>query len=214
MGKIIRKRVTENCMSSKKLIRSSAGRMVAGVCGGLGDYFDIDPTLFRIAFVITAIFGGAGILVYVVLWIIVPETERDTITGEERLNKFGKEVEGYVKQIADDVKQSTEKNNESFPHNKRNILLAVVLIVIGVVFILNNYLPHWNAWNLWPVVIIVFGVWLLWKAQPIQSNDEGEEKEEKEKKKSEETKDKKAKEVFTQDGTISGGKEETKEEHN
>ena len=47
--------------------------MVAGVCGGLGEYLKVDPILFRILFVLALIVGGSGLLVYIVLWIVVPE---------------------------------------------------------------------------------------------------------------------------------------------
>ncbi|MFN2103235.1 MAG: PspC domain-containing protein [Candidatus Promineifilaceae bacterium] len=61
-------------MSDKQLMRSE-DRMVAGVAGGLAEYFDIDPTIIRILFVLLALFGGGflGILIYIVLWIIMPD---------------------------------------------------------------------------------------------------------------------------------------------
>lgn len=58
---------------NKKLYRSQSERMIGGVCGGLGDYFDIDPTLVRLAFVIFALAGGPGLVAYLILLIIVPE---------------------------------------------------------------------------------------------------------------------------------------------
>ncbi len=58
-------------MSEKKLFRSRTNRKIAGVCGGLGDYFNIDPTLVRILFLI--FFGGGGLLLYIICWIAVPE---------------------------------------------------------------------------------------------------------------------------------------------
>jgi phage shock protein PspC (stress-responsive transcriptional regulator) len=56
----------------KRLHRSRTEKMVAGVCGGLAQYFNIDPTIVRLLWVVITIMGGAGILLYVVLWIIVP----------------------------------------------------------------------------------------------------------------------------------------------
>ena len=56
----------------KRLHRSRTEKMVAGVCGGLAQYFNIDPTIVRLLWVVNTIMGGAGILLYVVLWIIVP----------------------------------------------------------------------------------------------------------------------------------------------
>ena len=62
-------------MKDKKLARSRDDRMLAGVAGGLAAYLDIDPALVRLIFVIITLFGGGftGLLIYVVLWIIMPE---------------------------------------------------------------------------------------------------------------------------------------------
>jgi len=60
-------------MSEKKLFRSRTNRKIAGVCGGLGDYFNIDPTLVRILFLIFLLCGGGGLLLYIICWIAVPE---------------------------------------------------------------------------------------------------------------------------------------------
>jgi len=56
----------------KKLHRFPEDRKIAGVCGGLGDYFDLDPVFFRL-FLVSLLFGGLGALAYLILWIMVPE---------------------------------------------------------------------------------------------------------------------------------------------
>ena len=58
--------------STRKLYRSKTDRKIAGVCGGLAQYFNIDPTLIRVVFVVLAVLGGSGLLLYLALWIIVP----------------------------------------------------------------------------------------------------------------------------------------------
>lgn len=58
---------------TKRLTRSTHDRMIGGVCGGLGEYFGIDPTLVRIAFALSMFFGGTGIVLYIVLWLVMPE---------------------------------------------------------------------------------------------------------------------------------------------
>jgi phage shock protein C len=63
-------------MEPKRLLRSNTNRVIGGVCGGIGDYFTIDPVLARVIFVLTAIFG-AGFLVYIILWIMMPEAPRN-----------------------------------------------------------------------------------------------------------------------------------------
>lgn len=61
-------------MNEKRLTRSTTDRMVAGVAGGLAEYFNIDPTLVRVLFVLLALAGGPGLLIYIVLWIVMPES--------------------------------------------------------------------------------------------------------------------------------------------
>jgi len=62
-------------MAYKKLIRSKNDRKIAGICSGLADYFDIDPTIIRALFLFLLLFGGGGLLLYLILWIIVPDEE-------------------------------------------------------------------------------------------------------------------------------------------
>lgn len=58
---------------NKKLYRSKTDRRIAGVCGGLGNYFDIDPTIIRLAWVIALFFAGGGLFAYLLAMIIVPQ---------------------------------------------------------------------------------------------------------------------------------------------
>jgi phage shock protein C len=61
-------------MESKRLERSTRDKWIGGVCGGLGHYFDIDPTIVRLIFLV-AFFGfGTGLLVYLVLWVVMPQS--------------------------------------------------------------------------------------------------------------------------------------------
>jgi phage shock protein C len=70
----------------KRLYRSKKERMLGGVCAGLGEHFDIDPTVIRLAWaVITVISIGTGILVYILAWIIIPE--EDTGSSEQKTQK-------------------------------------------------------------------------------------------------------------------------------
>jgi len=56
----------------KRVYRSRLDRMVGGVCGGLGEYFEVDPTLIRLLFVLGALAGGPGVIAYLILLVIVP----------------------------------------------------------------------------------------------------------------------------------------------
>jgi phage shock protein C len=58
--------------ATRKLYRSKTDRKLAGVCGGLAQYFNVDATLIRVLFVLLAVLGGSGLVLYVAMWIIVP----------------------------------------------------------------------------------------------------------------------------------------------
>lgn len=60
---------------TKRLYRSKTDSMLAGVCGGIAEYFNLDPTLVRIAYIVLSIISAAfpGLLVYIILWIVIPE---------------------------------------------------------------------------------------------------------------------------------------------
>ena len=57
----------------KKLYRSKKNRVIAGVCGGIGEYFNVDPTLIRLLWIIFLLLAGSGIIAYIIAWIIIPE---------------------------------------------------------------------------------------------------------------------------------------------
>jgi phage shock protein C len=57
---------------SRKLYRSRTNRKLAGVCGGLAEFFNLDPTLIRVLFVVLAVLGGSGVILYLAMWILVP----------------------------------------------------------------------------------------------------------------------------------------------
>ena len=59
--------------ATRKLYRSRTNRRLAGVCGGLAEYFNLDATLIRVLFVVLAVLGGSGLILYVAMWIIVPK---------------------------------------------------------------------------------------------------------------------------------------------
>ena len=63
---------------TKRLYRSRTDRVIAGVCGGLADYFGVDPILVRVVWVVTVLSFGAGLLAYILLWLFVPQ---ESVTG-------------------------------------------------------------------------------------------------------------------------------------
>jgi phage shock protein PspC (stress-responsive transcriptional regulator) len=63
-------------VTGRRLLRSTTDRKVAGVCGGLAEYFNVDTTVIRVLFLVITLFGGAGLVVYVVMWILVPDASK------------------------------------------------------------------------------------------------------------------------------------------
>ena len=73
---------------TKKLVRSRKGRMVAGICAGAADYFGVDVTLVRVIVAVVAVItGGAGVLAYLVAWVIIPEEGEKTPVSENGVGK-------------------------------------------------------------------------------------------------------------------------------
>lgn len=79
--------------NAKRLVRERDGKMIAGVAAGIADYFEVDVNLIRVILVVTAIMGGFGLVVYLVMWILVPE-------------------EGSDRSMVDDVVDSVTEENQ------------------------------------------------------------------------------------------------------
>ena len=97
----------------KKLYRSRTDRMLGGVCGGIAEYFNVDPTLIRLLAVVLIMAGGAAIIAYIIAWIVIPEEPKK----EEKVE-------------AEKVAISGEKSEE---RRKDIELIAWILIFVGLI---------------------------------------------------------------------------------
>jgi phage shock protein PspC (stress-responsive transcriptional regulator) len=79
---------TQKGGSSKRMYRDSDTRIIGGVCSGLAAYWRVDPTIVRVIFILLAIFGMAGVIIYLILWIILPEAK----TVAQKLEMRGEPV--------------------------------------------------------------------------------------------------------------------------
>jgi len=68
----------------KRLYRSETNRQIAGVCGGIAEYFGIDVSLVRLAFLLATVLGGPGIMLYIVMWVVVPEESQVQYQGKAK----------------------------------------------------------------------------------------------------------------------------------
>ncbi len=97
-------------MNAKRLTRSREDRMLAGVCGGLGEYFNIDATLVRLGFAFVFFVGaGSPFLLYLLLWLIVPEAGATTASPSETLSAGVDEIAKTARQFGDEVRSKVEQ---------------------------------------------------------------------------------------------------------
>lgn len=121
---------------AKRLFRDTDNAMLAGVASGLSKYFGLDVLLIRILFVLSVFIWGWGILLYLLLWLLVPEAK----TSSERLQMAGKSVTvDSLKEVVDraDVKGAARRANESISR-PLNAFFRFVLKFIGVVFVMSG----------------------------------------------------------------------------
>ncbi len=119
---------------TKRLYRSTQSRVIAGVCGGIGEYFDIDPVLIRIGAVILAFAHGIGLIAYVVAWIAMPKLRPEMVV---------------------------EPPPKPEPSPLRKYLPGLFLIGLGLIFLLDRMF-WWFRWSLvWPSLLILVGLAVL-----------------------------------------------------
>jgi len=97
---------------SKKLYRSETDIMVGGVCGGLAEYFQIDSTIVRLLFVLAVIYGGSGLLAYIILWIVIPTKSSLNLTSDEVISKNTQEIKEKVTKSAQGVRSNVKSDTK------------------------------------------------------------------------------------------------------
>ncbi|MBI2829853.1 MAG: PspC domain-containing protein [Chloroflexi bacterium] len=162
---------------TKRLYRSRTNRMIWGVCSGLAEYFDIDPTIIRIIFVLLVFAGGLGLIAYIVMAIIVPLEGSEATTPRETVRENIQDMAQTTTEMGRDIQTAFEKRDRKGGEPKegeaerlryrRLTTLAIVLIIIGLFFLLNNFgifgIFGWS--NLWPIILIIIGLLIIINAR-------------------------------------------------
>lgn len=155
-----------NLTMNKKLYRSRKDYMIAGVCGGIAEYFEIDSTLVRLLAVLVVLIGGAGVVAYIIAWIVIPKNP-DQVSDEsfEEREKIKEKIKKGTKDVIEEVKEHFESEELSHKSEKnRRILGGIIIIAVGLIFLLNGFFP-WVGWNkLWPVILIAVGITIMIQA--------------------------------------------------
>jgi phage shock protein PspC (stress-responsive transcriptional regulator) len=148
-------------MAESRLMRSQSNRMVAGVCGGLGEYLGIDPTFIRIFFLLLVFGEGAGVLIYMVLWILLPAQGRTGDT-DSTIEQNAEEISTRARELGQEMSAGLRGSNRQV-----SLLVGVALVLVGIVYLLDNLNLTWLAWlrfsTLWPVLLILGGAVLLYR---------------------------------------------------
>jgi len=127
----------------KRLYRSRKEKMFAGIAGGIAEYYDLDPVLVRIAFVLITLLHGAGLIAYIICIFVIP-----------------KEPETYEMGHAQDVTEVQPPEKEPEKGRSRNTLGAI-LIVAGTVLLVANFIPFFGCANVFPILLLVAGIALV-----------------------------------------------------
>ena len=142
---------------NKKLYRSRKDKMIGGVAGGLGEYLDIDSTLVRVIFVVSLFLGGSGVLAYIILWIVVPEEPWVFNMGQGEEKKDNTTNPGSAQPPPDsDYLRTLDERRQ-----KRSTIAGVILIVLGVIFLADNFVPRIHFSDYFPLILVAIGIGLL-----------------------------------------------------
>jgi phage shock protein C len=140
----------------ERLYRSRRVRVFGGVAGGLSQYFDIDPIIIRILFIAFTILHGFGLLIYIILWIVVPEEPF------EMAYSFKPEDQSNAQGIPEGTPANTFSDG-TLPKKSSSgrIIAGVILIAIGLIFFADRFIPSFDFWDVMPVVVLLVGVLLI-----------------------------------------------------
>lgn len=145
---------------AKKLYRSRTDKMIAGVCGGLAEYFDIDSTLVRLVAVALTLAGGSGILAYLIFWFVVPQRQLNLAA-----------VDGQTQTSAASLAAESEEGENNEAHSAA-LFVGVILTVLGFLFLVGNFISFaWLSFSrLWPLVLIAIGIVIILKGSGRRSH--------------------------------------------
>ncbi|HXG75192.1 MAG TPA: PspC domain-containing protein, partial [Gaiellaceae bacterium] len=128
----------------RRLRRSRRDRVLAGVCGGVAEYFRVDPVLIRIAAVVLVFAGGAGLLLYLIGWIVMPEDEPSPAPAPA----------------------TTAGLEDEEARSRGAVALGLLFVVLGALFLVDEVWPDLVSWKyLWPIALIAVGVAILLRAR-------------------------------------------------
>ncbi len=139
----------------KKVFRSRRDKVLGGVCGGLGIYFDIDPVLIRIIFVLSGLFHGFGVIAYIILWIIIPD-EPLVFPGFNTADQTDTEN-------SSGSPENTAPSQNPIPHSSDSgrMVAGIFLIILGLLFLSHRFFYFFHIRDILPFGLLLLGIILL-----------------------------------------------------
>ncbi|MCD4745987.1 MAG: PspC domain-containing protein [Bacteroidales bacterium] len=144
-------------MEQPKFYRSKTDTVIGGVAGGLAKYLNTDPLIIRILFVLAVLLGGGGLIIYIVLWIVVPLENNDIFNN----NKTFINMEDKKTNFETDSKDMKQKHDKH--KHDGSLIGGLILITLGAIFLIDRFVPRINFGDLWPIILIIIGVVLIGK---------------------------------------------------
>lgn len=153
----------------KRLYRSRSDRIIWGVCGGLANYFNIDPVLVRIVFVLLVFVNGLGILAYIIMAILIPLEGSKAATPKTTIRENVDEIKQSATGLGDEIRSrftredSPGKSTAVARDRRSRNILGTALIVVGIIALMGALnLFWWFRWAfLWPGILIIVGLIII-----------------------------------------------------
>lgn len=152
-------------MTDKKLYRSGQDKIIAGVCGGIAEYFDVDPVWVRLLTALIILTTGVGLVLYIIAWIIMPvnpahKNVKDT-KAEAVSRKIINKVKKEYKEDNKVHKQYHVDNKSSHRDRHGRFLGGALLIILGAGLLMKNLFYWFNFVYVAPVILIAIGLYLM-----------------------------------------------------
>ena len=137
----------------KRLTRSKSNQVIAGISSGLGNYLNLDPIVIRIVFVLLAMAGGLGFLIYLILWILIPNTSTQ---------QYDQVLKENITEIKSRAQTTLGRTNSAAAAKSPRQMLGAMIISFGILILLKNLGFEFISMDkVWPVLVIIVGFYLF-----------------------------------------------------
>ena len=148
---------------NERLYRSRDDRVLAGVAGGLAEIWDADPSLVRLVWaVLVVLTGGIALLVYIIMAIVVPEGDAPIATGGSGVVADPASAAAAVSAREERrAARAARRANRGDGSRSAGLVIGAILILVGVAFLVREWLPALDFDVFWPLALVALGVVVL-----------------------------------------------------